>query len=44
MGVKVDGYIAGDGKGVYDPLVITNTLPLRFSTDPYTVFIPALIK
>ena len=42
MGVKVDGYIAGDGKGVYDPLVITNTLPLRFSTDPYTVFIPTL--
>jgi len=42
LGVKVDGYIVGDGKGTYDPLTITNTLPLRFSTDPYTIFVPTL--
>ena len=42
LGVKIDGYITGNAKGVYDPLVVTNTLPLRFSTDPFTVFIPTV--
>jgi hypothetical protein len=39
-GVKAEGYVAWDATGVYDPLVVSQTLPLRFSTDPDTVFLP----
>ncbi len=31
QGVKVDGYVAWDTTGVYDPLTEMQTLPLRFS-------------
>ena len=41
-GVKADGYVAWDSTGVYDPLVVSQTLPLRFSTDPATVFLPTV--
>ena len=41
-GVKADAYVASDTLGVYDPLSSTVTLPLRFSTDPATVFLPTI--
>lgn len=40
-GVKADGYVAWNGGGTYDPLDAVPTLPLRFSIDPPTVFLPA---
>jgi len=39
-GVKADGFVAWNPTGIYDPLVVSNTLPLRFSTDPATIFLP----
>ena len=44
MGVKADGYVAWDVTGVYDPLTNTQTLPLRFSTDPASVFLPSVAR
>ena len=41
-GVKADGYVAWDTLGFYDPLSATQVLPLRFSTDPASVFLPSL--
>ena len=41
-GVKFDGYVAWNGGGTYDPLDAVPTLPLRFSIDPPTVFLPAV--
>jgi hypothetical protein len=41
-GVKADGYVAWDITGTYDPLTNTQTLPLRFSTDPASVFLPSI--
>lgn len=41
-GVKAEGYVAWDPTGIYDPLTVSQTLPLRFSTDPATVFLPTL--
>ena len=43
-GVKVDGYVAWDTTGVYDPLTALQTLPLRFSSDPLTVFLPVNVN
>lgn len=43
-GVKADGYVAWDITGVYDPLTNTQTLPLRFSTDPDSVFLPSVAR
>ncbi len=43
-GVKADGYVAWDVTGVYDPLSNTLTLPLRFSTDPDSVFLPTVAR
>ena len=44
MGVKAEGYVAWDIAGFYDPLSSTQTLPLRFSTDPATVFLPTVAQ
>ena len=41
-GVKYDGYVAWNTIGVYDPLVDYQTLPLRFSTEPATLFLPSI--
>jgi hypothetical protein len=41
-GVKADGYVAWDTTGVYNPLTNTQTLPLRFSTDPASVFLSSV--
>ena len=41
-GVKVDGYVAWDLTGTYDPTAAVQTLPLRFSSDPASVFLPAV--
>ena len=42
-GVKVDGYtLFNPGTGVVDPRVDQGALPLRFSTDRATVFLPAM--
>jgi hypothetical protein len=43
-GVKAEGYVAWNPTGVYDPLTVSQTLPLRFSTDPATVFLPSLAR
>lgn len=43
-GVKAEGYVAWNGANPYDPLEVVPTLPLRFSTDPATVFLPASLK
>jgi hypothetical protein len=42
--IKADGYVAWDSSGVYDPLQLDYTLPIRFSADPATVFLPVLNK
>lgn len=42
QGVKADGFVAWNSTGIYDPLTISQTLPLRFSTDPATVFLPSV--
>lgn len=41
-GVKAEGYIAWNGGSTYDPLDPVPVLPLRFSTDPATVFLPVI--
>lgn len=41
-GVKAEGYVVWNGGNTYDPLQSVPTLPLRFSSDPLTVFIPSL--
>jgi hypothetical protein len=39
-GVKAEGYVAWNGGSTYDPLDPVPVLPLRFSTDPATIFLP----
>ena len=42
-GVKIDGYVVfNPGTGTVDPRVDQGAIPLRFSTDPYTVMLPAV--
>ena len=42
-GVKVEGYtLFNPGTGVVDPRADQGAIPLRFSTDPAAVFLPAL--
>lgn len=41
-GVKADGYVAWNGGSTYNPLTAVPTLPLRFSIDPPTVFLPVV--
>jgi hypothetical protein len=44
-GVKVEGYVLyNPGTGTVDPRVDQGAIPLRFSTDPATVFLPSLQK
>jgi hypothetical protein len=42
-GVKVEGYVLfNPGTGVVDPRADQGAIPLRFSTDPATVFLPSV--
>ena len=41
-GVKAEGYVVWNNASTYDPLQVAPTLPLRFSTDPPTVFLPSV--
>ncbi len=44
-GVKVEGYtLSNPGTGVVDPRADQGATPLRFSTDPATVFLPSVQK
>ena len=43
-GVKATGYVAWNGGSTYDPNQAVPVLPLRFSTDPATVFLPTIQK
>jgi hypothetical protein len=44
-GVKVEGYVLfNPGTGTVDPRVDQGAIPLRFSTDPATVFLPSVEK
>lgn len=43
-GVKVDGYVAWNTTGVYDPLTSLQTLPLRFSGDPLALYVPLVSR
>jgi hypothetical protein len=44
-GVKVEGYILfNPGTGTVDPRLDQGAIPLRFSTDPAAVFLPAVQK
>ena len=44
-GVKVEGYVIfNPGTGTVDPRADQGAIPLRFSTDPATVFLPSLQK
>ncbi len=44
-GVKVDGYtLFNPGTGLIDPNADQGAIPLRFSTDPYTVMLPAVSR
>lgn len=39
-GIKADGYIAWNGGTQYDPMEAVPVLPLRFSSDPPSIFLP----
>jgi hypothetical protein len=41
-GVKAEAYVVWNNGSTYDPLQLAYTLPIRFSTDPATVFLPAV--
>ncbi len=41
-GVKADGYNLFDPSGLIDPISDQGAIPLRFSSDPATVFMPAI--
>lgn len=41
-GVKVEGYTLFNPSGLIDPRANQETIPLRFSSDPATVFLPAM--
>ena len=42
-GVKVEGYVLfNPGTGTVDPRLDQGAIPLRFSTDPATLFLPAV--
>jgi hypothetical protein len=44
-GVKAEGYVlSNSGTGVVDPRLDQGAIPLRFSTDPTTVFLPTTAK
>jgi hypothetical protein len=43
QGIKFDGYVVFNGAtGTIDPRIDQGALPLRFSTDPATVFLPSI--
>ena len=42
-GVKAEAYVAWQGTGDYDPEVAVPVMPIRFSTDPASVFLPGSI-
>jgi hypothetical protein len=41
-GVKAEGFVVWNNSSIYDPLQAAPALPLRFSGDPLTVFLPSL--
>jgi hypothetical protein len=42
-GVKAEGYVLfNPGTGTVDPRLDQGAIPLRFSTDPATLFLPAM--
>lgn len=43
-GVKMDGYVVWNNDTIYDPFLPAPTLPLRFSTDPLTTFLPNVLN
>jgi hypothetical protein len=44
-GVKVEGYVVfNPGTGVVDPRLDQGAIPLRFSTDPASVFLPSILN
>ena len=43
-GLKVDAFVVWDGSSGYDPSVGAYILPVRFSSDPATVFMPSTLK
>ncbi len=42
QGVRAEGYVVWNNGSTYDPLQVAPTLPIRFSNDPATVFLPSL--
>ena len=43
LGVKAEGFVVWNGGTSWDPTAEKETLPLRFSTDPATVFLPSVL-
>ena len=43
LGVKADGFVVWNCGTSWDPEAENETLPLRFSTDPATVFLPSVL-
>jgi hypothetical protein len=43
-GVKAEAYVVWDSTGAYDPIELDYTLPIRFSSDPASIFLPMLNK
>lgn len=44
-GVKVEGYVLfNPGTGTVDPRLDQGAIPMRFSTDPTTLFLPAVVR
>jgi hypothetical protein len=41
-GVKAEAYVVWNGSSEYDPLQVVPTLNIRFSSDPATIFLPAV--
>ena len=43
-GVKAEAYVVWNDAGTFDPLKVSPTLPIRFSTDQGSVFLPAALR
>jgi hypothetical protein len=43
-GVQVEGYVAWTATDTYNPRELNPHAPVRFSTDPYTVNLPAVLR
>ena len=44
QGVKAEAYVVWNDSSAFDPLKVSPTLPIRFSSDPATTFLPTTMR